>query len=706
MKNFKIRTKMAAGLGIIILLIAALSVLSSSLLRQVDEEAQALKNEYMPLQNIALELNSNILRLPTLMNDYLLTGNKESYAGVEELFNVVRQNFADMESLLAKYPRLDSGDTARARESYQLLEQTVRASHDTNEKFVALRGGMILSGTELLKKAEAFVAAETQVQQDALRVQDFEEIALIAPLIREGNIILDRINTIRAIMLRSLAQQDRSHVRGNVPVRFPDLLKRVDALSAKIRKPDVKDVVKALRAHIVDYRDIQDSLQQLWEEQEKLTETRAQARSATLSQIRQVAEEADKRQASATVQVAAAVDNAISVTLIICTVTLLIAVAVGFGLTRSITGPVAQALRFAQAVAGGRLDQRLGLNRKDEIGQLFVALDSMVDALNEKIHDAEKKSQEAEEQSQKALQAMEQAEAASQEARAKAEAMLMAADKLEQVGIVVSSASTELSAQIEQSDRGAAESAQRLSEAATAMNEMNATVQEVARNAGNASSASAETKQRAEAGAQVVEKAVHSIEEVHQMSLALKDDMTRLNEHALNISRIMFVISDIADQTNLLALNAAIEAARAGEAGRGFAVVADEVRKLAEKTMASTQDVGEAIKAIQESTAKSMTGVDKAVERIGEANELASQSGTALQEIVATVEATADQVNAIATASEEQSAASEEINQSIAQVNDMAGQTAEAMAEAARAVSELAAQAQGLTELIREMKAA
>ena len=337
---------------------------------------------------------------------------------------------------------------------------------------------------------------------------------------------------------------------------------------------------------------------------------------------------------------------------------------------------------------------------------VYGAIVEMVNALKTHIDNAQRESENAREQSRKAQEAMTQAEAASREAQSKTEAMLVAADKLEQVGGVVSSASTELSAQIEQSDRGAAESAQRLSEAATAMNEMNATVQEVAKNAGSASTASAETKQKAEAGAQVVEKAVHSIEQVHQMSLELKDDMAQLNEHAQDISRIMGVISDIADQTNLLALNAAIEAARAGEAGRGFAVVADEVRKLAEKTMASTNDVGNAIKAIQESTAKSMTGVEQSVARIGEATELASQSGAALQEIVATVEATADQVNAIATASEEQSAASEEINQSIVQVNDMSRQTAEAMAEAAKAVSDLAAQAQGLTDLIQELKAA
>ena len=337
---------------------------------------------------------------------------------------------------------------------------------------------------------------------------------------------------------------------------------------------------------------------------------------------------------------------------------------------------------------------------------VYGAIVEMVNALKQNIENAQRESENAKEQSAKAQEAMEQAEAASTEAQSKTQAMLGAADKLEAVGNVVSSASSELSAQIEQSDRGAAESAQRLSEAATAMNEMNATVQEVAKNAGSASSASAETKQKAQAGAQVVEKAVHSIGQVHQMSLELKGDMVQLNEHAQDITRIMNVISDIADQTNLLALNAAIEAARAGEAGRGFAVVADEVRKLAEKTMASTNDVGNAIKAIQESTAKSMTGVDNAVERISEANELASRSGRALGEIVATVEATGDQVNAIATASEEQSAASEEINQSIVQVNDMSRQTAEAMAEAAKAVSDLAMQAQGLTDLIQELKEA
>ena len=375
-------------------------------------------------------------------------------------------------------------------------------------------------------------------------------------------------------------------------------------------------------------------------------------------------------------------------------------------IVRPIIRDLLKGVVHAKNIADGNLDSTANIRRNDELGELFASLGVMVQRLKEMIAAARQKEEQANAESRKAQEAMRQAQEAGREAQEKTDAMLRAADRLEQVGSAVSSASTQLSAQIEQSDRGAAESAQQLTEAATAMNQMNATVQEVAKNSSAASAASAETRQKAESGAHIVERSLQRIQSVHATSLRLKEDMGQLNEHTQAITQIMNVISDIADQTNLLALNAAIEAARAGEAGRGFAVVADEVRKLAEKTMASTQDVGNAIKAIQESAAKSTASVDDAVSQIEEATGLANESGTALQEIVSMVESTADQINAIATASEEQSAASEQINHSIFQVSDMSRQTAEAMAEAAKAVSELAAQAENLSGLIRDLKQA
>ena len=335
---------------------------------------------------------------------------------------------------------------------------------------------------------------------------------------------------------------------------------------------------------------------------------------------------------------------------------------------------------------------------------VYGSIITMVEALKGHIEKARSESENAREQSRQAHEAMESANAAKDEAQQKTEAMVRASGKLEKVVQIVSSASTQLSAQIEQAGKGAGHAAQRLAEAATAMNQMNATVQEVARNAGQASVASSDTKDKAEAGADIVQKSLVSIGQVQTVSQELKQDMLQLNTHAQAISQIMGVISDIADQTNLLALNAAIEAARAGDAGRGFAVVADEVRKLAEKTMASTHDVGNAINAIQESTSKSMASTDNALEQVNQATGYASQSGQALNEILETVLGMADQVNAIATASEEQSAASDEINLSIEHVNEMAKQTATAMAEAASAVAELARQSQDLGLLVNEMR--
>ena len=383
---------------------------------------------------------------------------------------------------------------------------------------------------------------------------------------------------------------------------------------------------------------------------------------------------------------------------------LLIVVPLSYYLVRSITRPLGIITGQARAVAAGNLDMHIAPTGKDEVAVLETALRDMIGNLKQLITQAAEKSRQADEAAAQARAAQGSAEQAGKDAQARAAAMLKAADRLEQVAAVVSTASTQLSAQIEQSDRGAMDSARRLTDAAHAMTKMNITVQSVAQNASEASIASSETRERAVAGARIVEQAVRSIEQVDEVSRRLTENMGQLNGQAQAISNIMNVISDIADQTNLLALNAAIEAARAGDAGRGFAVVADEVRKLAEKTMASTHDVGNAIKAIQESTAKSMAAMEGASEQVNQATAFANQSGLALSEIVTTVEATADQVNAIATASEHQSAASEEITRSITSVNEVVQQTARAMEDAARSVNDLARQAHSLSDLIGDMK--
>ena len=393
---------------------------------------------------------------------------------------------------------------------------------------------------------------------------------------------------------------------------------------------------------------------------------------------------------------------------------LLIALTVGSALlgagctllvTRNITIPMAKLVEFTKRLASGEFPQPLDFRRGDEVGALASSFDEMNVTLQQNMDEIAHKSQEAEEKAQAAEAAMREAEEARSAAEnAKREGMLQAAGELEQIVTQIVSASEQLNAQIQESRRGSDIQRERTGEAATAMEEMNATVLEVASNASNAAQNAESAKAQAEDGGDVVQRVVDSIEKLNQETGKLQGEMDDLANQAQAIGQIMTVISDIADQTNLLALNAAIEAARAGDAGRGFAVVADEVRKLAEKTMSATQEVGSAIGSIQHSTSLSIKSMEQTSEMVGTSTELTREAGESLAKIIRLIEETADQVRAIATASEEQSATSEEINRTTEEVNAIAADTAEAMTQSAAAMDDMAQLSEQLRNLIEEMK--
>jgi len=374
-------------------------------------------------------------------------------------------------------------------------------------------------------------------------------------------------------------------------------------------------------------------------------------------------------------------------------------------ITRSILLPIKDAREAAQRISNGDMDVNITATGKDEITVLERCMSEMTANVKKSLAISEEKTREAEQSAAKALEAVAEAERLTEEAhRARSEGMLSAAKHLEQVVTAITSISTEISGNIAQAEQGATTQAARTTEAATAVEQMNCTVIEVAKNASATADLSTSMRQRAAEGAEVVFQSVQAIGNVQKDALVLKDEMTKLAEHAGAISQIMGVISDIADQTNLLALNAAIEAARAGEAGRGFAVVADEVRKLAEKTMSSTSDVGNAIGAIQKSVDSSIRQVDVTAGNVESATTLSQKSGEALREIVGMVDQTVDQVRGIATSSEEQSAATESITQTVTQVSSIAAETAAIMHTSARAVAALADEAKKLNNMVTELK--
>ncbi|TVM18718.1 chemotaxis protein [Oceanidesulfovibrio indonesiensis] len=385
--------------------------------------------------------------------------------------------------------------------------------------------------------------------------------------------------------------------------------------------------------------------------------------------------------------------------------TLLIAVGLLWYFRTLITRPIGNLAAYSEEVAAGRLDAQLEGHYPGETQDLKDSMGIMVDSLKQAVQDAEAKGRLAEEEAERARAALAEARQAEERAmQARREGLREAAGKLESLVSTLHDAAGDLSSRVAEANRAAMAQRDQVGEAATSMGEMNTAVMDVAHSASNASHSADAAREKAGSGKEVVTEVVRSIHTVSETTNAMDASLRELAEQAEAIGRVMTVINDIADQTNLLALNAAIEAARAGEAGRGFAVVADEVRKLAEKTMQATDEVGRAVGSIQTGVSGAGRQMEESAGAVERSSDLAGQAGSALEDIVRMVDEASDQVRAIATASEEQSASSETISRTMDSVRDLSTDTAQNMDEAVEAIEKLTRIATQLTDLMESLR--
>jgi methyl-accepting chemotaxis protein len=268
----------------------------------------------------------------------------------------------------------------------------------------------------------------------------------------------------------------------------------------------------------------------------------------------------------------------------------------------------------------------------------------------------------------------------------------------------VAAAAHQLTSTAEQIATGAEEVVAQASTVATAGEEMSATSGDIAQNCQLAAEGAQLASQAAKNGAAVVESTIVVMSQIAAKVQESAKTVESLGVRSDQIGAIIGTIEDIADQTNLLALNAAIEAARAGEQGRGFAVVADEVRALAERTTRATKEIGEMIKAIQNETKGAVTAMEQGVQQVEAGTKEAAKSGNALRDILDQVNAVAMQVNQIATAAEEQTATTSEISSNMQQITEVVQHTSQGAQESATAAAQLNGNAEELQRLVRQFK--
>ncbi len=269
---------------------------------------------------------------------------------------------------------------------------------------------------------------------------------------------------------------------------------------------------------------------------------------------------------------------------------------------------------------------------------------------------------------------------------------------------VTASSSAEISSSIEQMAAGAQEQSAQATEVASAVEEMAKTILETTRNTGALAELAKNSRRIASDGGEVIGSTIEGMDRISQVVRMSSDKIQRLGKSSSEIGAIIQVIDDIADQTNLLALNAAIEAARAGEQGRGFAVVADEVRRLAERTSKATKEIADMIQRIQTETGEAVSAIDEGNSEVARGRTLADKAAEALKEIIKGSDEVADMVSQVAAASEQQSTAAEQISKNIEAISTVSGESAAGTQQIANAANDLNRLTENLRVLISGFK--
>jgi methyl-accepting chemotaxis protein len=477
-----------------------------------------------------------------------------------------------------------------------------------------------------------------------------------------ANIASIRLESLRLTANTQAASRDRS--KGILKAQREELLKRLSDHKALIASDEEQAMLDSLSIAVGKYLSILDQIvSQIDAGQNEQASARLNnelaPQGAVLDKTLEAMITLNQQGADAAAEAAAAMyQRALWIVATIIVVALIATLLLAWALTRSITTPINQALEVARRIAAGNLSGAIASSGKDEAAQLLDALAEMQGNLRSTIRGISESAQQ------------------------------------------LASAAEEMSSVMEQSTRGLQRQNDQIEQAATAVTEMSTAVDEVAANAVSSAEASEASNEDSKHGHVQVSETISSIQELVSAVLGASEQAEGLATQAQDISKVLEVIRGIAGQTNLLALNAAIEAARAGEAGRGFAVVADEVRSLAQRTQNSTEEIELMISSIQQGTGATVGALQSSAEQAGQTLRRANSAGQALEKITASIAQINQRNLVIASAAEQQALVAREVDENLVTIRDLSTQTAAGATQTSAASQELSRLAVDLNGLV------
>nr|WP_095132387.1 methyl-accepting chemotaxis protein [Pseudomonas sp. Irchel s3h14] len=629
--NLGMAKKLGVGFVLVLLLTALVAAIGVWSLQTISQRFDGLKQ--------MSSLNSGLLKVRLLEQEYALHGNPKTADALRE----------GVDGLIALATQLKAASAANVPVMSD-VEQSLGAYRKAFDEFVSLSQAKDLA-LEMASWSVSSVANNLDVLQAGLA--DDGAYTLKESEGKDGGQFIEQANQVSQVSRLMLQAMNEARVRLDLSRKGDDsagqgkieqadqALTQAEQLKTTVKDEGYLTVLNEVVGHIGGFS-------------EKLAEY-----TGLLAQEKTVYEQLHQRAA----QVVERVDQAYiaedqsmqaelkkNSLLIIgsSALALLVGLIAAWVITRLIVAPLRSVIRVAQQIASGDLSATVEVTRRDEIGQLMQAMQQMGAGLSSIVS---------------GLQA-----------------------GIEQLA----SSAQSLSAVTEQTNLEVSSQKEETEQVATAMNQMTATVHDVARNAEEAAQAAQTADGKVESGQQVVRQSMARIEQLADSATSASSSIESLSAEIQNIGTVLSVIKSVAEQTNLLALNAAIEAARAGEQGRGFAVVADEVRALAKRTQQSTEEIERLVSALRSAAQSSVQQIQNSGELVKLAVSDALQTESALGSIAAAVSLIQQMNQQIAAAAEEQSSVAEEINRSVTSIRASADQSSLAMQGNAASSIELA----------------